>query len=117
MPRAASGPVRGAPATVLDTLAPHAVILVRDGTVQSSQDLWLDFSAFGRETVLGAGYAGKLDGVAMYCPTATAIEIGDVFRYGDTQYKVTFVSHQGWGAVDGDTMLMAWADALQGRGV
>lgn len=109
MPRATAR--RGNPAAVLTALAPHSVILVRSGTVQTAQSVFVDFTAEGREAVLGAGYEGQTQGVALYCPTATDIEVGDVFRHDDIQYRVGFVSPQGWGAVDGDTMLMAWADA------
>ena len=122
MPRATGR--RGTPAAVLTAMAPHSVILVREGVVTAAQSVFVDFSAVGRETVLGGGNAGagvghggESNGVALYCPTGTTVEIGDVFRYGDLQYRVVFVSPQGWTAVDGSTMLMAWADVLQGRGV
>ena len=102
--------LRGNPAAILTGLAPHSVIFVRDGTAEDAQSVFVDFSASGRDAVLGAGYEGQVDGVALYCPTATDIEIGDVFRHDGVQYVVRFVSPQGWGVVDGDTMLLAWAD-------
>lgn len=121
MPRATGK--RGNPAAVLTGLAPHSIILVREGVVTDAQSVFLDFSGSGHETVFGMGFAtgtgdvGTTSGVAIYCPTATVIEIGDVFRYGDNQYTVEYVSPQGWGVVDGDTMLLAWARVQQGRGV
>lgn len=122
MPRATAQ--RGDPADVLTSLAPHSIILVRDGVVTDAQDVFIDFSGSGRETVFGSvgfgagvGDVGTSSGVAIYCPTATTIEVGDVFRYGDNQYTVEYVSPQGWGAVDGSTLLLAWARVQQGRGV
>jgi len=120
MPRATGR--RGNPAAVLTAMAPHSVILVRDGAVTAAQSVFLDFSQEGRQGVLGSFQSGSGDigqalGVAMYCPTGTTVEIGDVFRHGDNQYSVEYVSPQGWSAVDGNTMLMAWATVQQGRGV
>ena len=116
MPRATA--LRGNPAAVLTGLAPHSVILVRDGVVTTAQSVVLDFTAAGRETVFGAGAGdiGEAPGVAIYCPTAVTIEVGDVFRHGDQQYTVEYVSPQGWGTVDGSTLRLAWARAQQGRG-
>lgn len=118
MPRASA--LRGLPAAVLTSLAPHSVILVRDGVVTTAQSVFLDFSATGRETVfgtLGVGDIGEANGVAIYCPTAVTIEVGDVFRHGDHQYTVEYVSPQGWTVVDGSAALrLAWARVQQGRG-
>ena len=119
--RAASGPVRGSPADVLATLAPHSIILVRDGVVTAAQSVFLDFTATGAETVGGAGFAGAATGlgagVALYCPTDTTIEVGDVFRFDGIQYNVEFIAPQGWGAIDGNTLRLAWAGAKRSRGV
>lgn len=118
MPRAATWPVRGTPKSVLSDLAPHSIILVRDGAVTDAQSMWLDFTASGAETIGGAGFGGEIGGgVALYCPEDTTIEVGDVFRYDEVQYKVEFVSPPGWGAVDGSTMILAWAGAKRARGV
>lgn len=117
MVRASSGPVRGVPAAVLSSQAPESIILVRDGVAQTAQSVFVDFTAAGAESVRGvtggSGYAGMANGVALYCPTGTDIEIGDVFKHDGVQYKVEFVSPTGWGAVDGDTMLMAWGEAMR----
>lgn len=120
MPRASSGPLRGAPASLLASLAPHSIVLVRDGTAQSAQSMWLDFSGSGRESIAGlagVGFTGEASGVVVYAPTSIDIRVGDVFRHDDVQYTVRFVGPQGWGAVDGDTMQLAWCEAKRSAGV
>jgi len=113
MPRDASGPLCGTPAAVLADRAPDSVILVRDGVVQTAQSCWVDFSASGAETVLGVGRAGTAIGVAVYWPATADVKIGDVFRHDGTQYRVGYVSTYGWGAVDGHTIVLSWAEAMK----
>ena len=111
MPRDSSGPLRGTPAAILADRAPDSIILVRAGVVQSAQSCWVDFSAAGAEQVLGAGRAATATGVAVYWAYDASVVMGDVFRHDDKQYTVSYVSPDGWGAIDGHTIILSWGDA------
>lgn len=110
----------GTPLDVLGTMLPHSIVLRRDGTNLDAQDFMVDFSAAGRDSLLGAGagasgYNGELDSAAVYCLPDADIAVGDVFRFNGANMTVMYVSPPGWGVVDADTLIVAWARATKAR--
>lgn len=112
----------GTPLDVLATMLPHSLVLRRSGANLDAQDFMVDFSAAGRDALLGAGagasgYNGEVGNAAVYCLPDADIAVGDVFRFGNANYTVMFVSPPGWGMVDGSTLVIAWARSTKARGL
>lgn len=122
MPRltATTAPPRGGIADRLAAMQVTTLTIVRAGAVLGTEDVYLDFTAKGREILLGqastitsgnSGFGGAADGVALYAPYDADLHVADVFAHDGAQYMVEYVAPLAMSHVSGAVMQMAWASA------
>lgn len=110
MPRLA----RPAAATLAEAVAPlmtHSLVLRRGSTNLGAQSCQVGLLA-GSSEKLGGGAAAFL-GAEVIGPADFDVKRGDLFIWGETQYRVVLVEPQ-QGSVQGETFTRALAEAAQG---
>lgn len=119
MPRLATPP-RGSTQDRLAAMLVTTITLVRDGAVLGDAEVYLDFTAKGREQLLGSvslsaagnmGFGGIVEGVTIAAAADADLAVADVFAHGGAQYTIEYVSPIGESHASGDVLRMAWASA------
>lgn len=121
MPRLAGGAPRGGTAIRLTAMRQVPLVLRRSGSNLSAQSFYLDWTAKGREILMGAattvtggnqGFGGgNTEGVTLYGAADCDVAVGDVFAHDGAQYLVEYVGAIGRSHVSGSVIRMAWASA------
>lgn len=101
----------GTPTNVVERLSPHTITLRRGSTTLDAQPCRVDLHGGGGER-FGAGVTAQL-GARVFGKPDLDIKRGDQFVHAGLQYRVVQVEPVSRGQIDGPTMIVAYAEALQ----